>query len=51
MVGVIHDVFDEGSIVDFSRPHGTTIAGFVVNPECFEPALEVLTASSDRSKD
>jgi hypothetical protein len=36
-------------MVEFSRPDGTTIAWFFVEPEVIEPAPEVLAASSDRS--
>ena len=48
-IGVILDILDDGYIVEFSRPDGTTIAWFGVRPEDVEPAPEALTASSDRS--
>ena len=48
-IGVILDVFEEGSIVEFSRPDGTTIAWFGVRLEDVEPAPHVETPVSDRS--
>jgi hypothetical protein len=48
-IGVILHVFDDGFIVEFSRPDGATIAWFGVKPEDIEPVPEVLVASSNRS--
>lgn len=48
-IGVILDVFDDGYIIEFSRPDGTTIAWFSVKPEDIEAAPEMMATSSDRS--
>ena len=45
-VGFILDVMDDGYIVEFSRPDGTTIAWFFVEPADIEPALDVVVPSA-----
>lgn len=46
-IGVILDVFDDGYIVEFSRPDGTTIAWFGVELEDVEPAPKVMRAAEN----
>jgi hypothetical protein len=48
-IGFILDVYDDGYDVEFSRPDGTTIAWFFLEPTDIEPAPEVMTPSADRS--
>lgn len=48
-IGVILDTLEDGYIVEFSRPDGTTIAWFGVEPEDIEPAPAVVGNASDRS--
>lgn len=48
-IGFILDVENDGYIVEFSRPDGTTIAWFGVKFEDVEPAHEAMGSSSDRS--
>lgn len=49
-IGFILDVKDIGYIVEFSRPDGTTIALFFLEPDDVEPAPEVMAAPSERTK-
>jgi hypothetical protein len=46
-IGFILDVYDDGYIVEFSRPDGTTIAWFSVEPGDIEPAPEAMYRSSE----
>ncbi|MBA2598593.1 MAG: DUF4926 domain-containing protein [Chloroflexota bacterium] len=48
-IGIILEVFDDGYIVEFSRPDGTTIAWLAVDGEDFELAPKVSATSPDRS--
>ena len=46
-IGFIIDVFDDGYHIEFSRPDGTTISWFYLEPKDIEPAPEVM-ANSER---
>lgn len=48
-IGFILDAFEDGYIVEFSRPDGTTIAWFSVEPADIEPAPEAMSTSSERT--
>lgn len=45
--GYIVDVLDDGYIIEFSRPDGTTISWFGVDPEDVEAAPEVMRNSRE----
>jgi len=45
-IGFILEVYDDGYEVEFSRPDGTTIAWFSVEPGDIEPAPEAMYQSS-----
>lgn len=49
-IGVILDVIDDGYIVEFSRPDGTTIAWFGVKPEDIELAPEAALRTERASR-
>ena len=44
-LGFILDVLDEGYVVEFSRPDGTTIAWFYVESADVEPAPDIIVPS------
>ena len=46
-IGFILEVYDDGYEVEFSRPDGTTIAWFSVEPADVEPAPEAMYRSSE----
>jgi hypothetical protein len=46
-IGFILEVYDDGCIVEFSRPDGTTIAWFSVERGDIEPAPEAMYRSSE----
>jgi hypothetical protein len=48
-IGFILDVYDDGYEVEFSRPDGTTIAWFAVEPADVEPAPEAMFLPSERA--